>query len=72
MAARFLYSMAWTLNQWNLSEMDLSDRKKDENSKKASRVLRQAFYLSNLLLQPNLSAEIGGYYLESFQTELQY
>lgn len=72
MAARFLYSMAWALKQWNQVKNSLSDDKKEENTKKACRALRQAFYISNLLLQLNLSDEIGRYYTECFQTKLQY
>lgn len=72
MAARFLYSMAWTLNQWNQSELELGDTRKEENTKKACRALRQAFYFSNLMCQSNLSDEIGSYYVECFQSELYY
>ncbi len=59
---RFLYCLGWVIKK--------EGRK--ENDKKARYIVKQAFYIADLLKLPNLSNEICNYYEEEWYDKLTY
>lgn len=62
MMPRFLYCLGWTIKEEGNREKE----------KKARHILKQAFYLSNILNLTNICSEICDYYEEVWKDNLQY
>ncbi|MEG0962756.1 MAG: hypothetical protein RSF88_07825, partial [Lachnospiraceae bacterium] len=62
MIGRFLFAMGWTL----------SEAGEEKNKKKTCKMLQQAFYISNILNQPNLNQNVQCYYQEKWDEFIKY
>lgn len=70
MLASFLYCLGWILREEEKNiNIENVDKEYDE---KARHILKQAFYLSNILNLPNLCDEICDYYEEEWNQKIAY